>query len=51
MTFAEALQLIGIKQIGNAHSAIDDTKTLAEMMLHLYNRGAKLVQATDWRNQ
>lgn len=48
-TFATALQYIGIVQVGNAHSAIDDAKTLATMMSHLYNNGAEISKVTDWR--
>lgn len=47
-TFDEALKLINIERIGNLHSAIDNAKSLAKMVTHLYHYGAKLVQVTDW---
>lgn len=47
--FAEALKFINVEQV-NAHSAIDDAKMLAKMVTHLYNRGAQLLQVTDWRH-
>lgn len=50
-TFAEALKLINIEQVGHAHSGIDDAKTLAKMMKHLYERGVNFGRVTDWRNQ
>lgn len=46
-TFAEAMKHINIEQVGNAHSAIGDAKTLAQMLIHLYRRGANLTKVTD----
>lgn len=48
-TFATALKRIGIGQVRNTHSAIEDAKSLAEMMKHLYNSGAKFSRVTDHR--
>lgn len=50
-TFGEALKLINIEQVGHAHSAIDDARSLAKMIMHLYNRGAAFRRVTDWRYQ
>ncbi|XP_055299820.1 ERI1 exoribonuclease 2-like [Sitodiplosis mosellana] len=49
-TFQEALDFISIKQTGNAHSAIDDARTLAKMVLNLYRSGAEFHKVTDWKN-
>lgn len=51
MTFAEALNVINIEQVGRAHSAIDDAHSLAKMITHLYHRSPRFGQVTDWRNQ
>lgn len=48
-TFAEAIKYVSIEQVGDAHSAIGDAKTLAKMLQHLYRRGANLTQLTDWQ--
>lgn len=51
-TFDEALKHINISQAGQAHSGIDDAKTLAKMMIKLYKvRPSFFDRATDWRSQ
>lgn len=46
--FVEALKFIGIERIGNLHSAIENAKSLAKLITHLYYRGARLEQVTNW---
>lgn len=48
--FQEALDVINVKQTGNAHSGIDDARTLSKMVLNLYHSGAIFNHVTDWRN-
>lgn len=49
--FEEALNRIKLQQIGNAHSAIDNAKSLASMMHHLYKKGnTKFFYVTEWRD-
>lgn len=47
-TFEEALKHANIVQTGNAHSAIDDAKTLARLMINLYKAEANISAVTNY---
>ncbi|XP_031623239.1 uncharacterized protein LOC116340740 isoform X2 [Contarinia nasturtii] len=48
-TFAEAMRFLNVPQTGNKHSAIDDARTLADMVAALYKNDVQFYKATDIR--
>lgn len=48
MPFSDALKQIGVEQTGQAHTAIDDARNLAKMVMRLNAMGADFTRATTW---
>lgn len=49
-SFAETLQRFNITRTGNEHSAIDDAKTLANMVAYIkHSKSISFKSVTDWR--
>ncbi|XP_031627688.1 ERI1 exoribonuclease 2-like [Contarinia nasturtii] len=48
INFEQALRQLNVPRTGNAHSAIDDAKTLAKLMNRLNERGARICEATTY---